>query len=170
MKLLKIIFITIVIFFINLNLVYSNDKVSFINLDSLIKETNIGKLILKDIEQLNEKNILQLKKEENELKSLENEIKKKQNIISKAEFDKEINFLKQNVKKFNELKNKLILEIENKKNKDLKEFFIKVNPIIQNYMDSNSIDILLDQKNVFMSKKSSDITAILIEEINKKLN
>ncbi len=170
MKLIKIFFLITTIFFLNLNLVYSNDKVSFVNLDLLIKETNVGKLILKEIKQLNEKNILQLKKKENELKSLDDELKKKQNIISKDEFDKEINRLKQNIQKFNNLKNKLVSEIENKKNEDFKEFFIKVNPIIQNYMDSNSIDILLDQKNVFMSKKSSDITAILIEEINKKFN
>ncbi len=170
MKLIKIIFLTTIIFFLNLNLVQSNDKVFFVNLDLLIKETNVGKLILKDIEQLNEKNILQLKKKENELKSLDSEIKKKQNIISKDEFDKEVNRLKQNIQKFNNLKNRLVSEIENKKNKELKEFFIKISPVIQNYMDNNSIDILLDQKNVFMSKKSSDITATLIEEINKKFN
>ena len=170
MKLIKIIFIIFVIYFFNMNLVHSNEKVFFVNLDLLIKETNVGKLILKDIEKLNEKNISQLKKKENELKSLDNEIKKKQNIVSKDEFDKDVNRLKENIKKFKDLKNKLITEIENKKNNDLKEFFIAVNPIIQSYMDSNSIDILLDQKYVFMSKKSSDITPILIDEINKKLN
>ena len=35
-------------------------------------------------------------------------------------------------------------------------------------MDNNSIDILLERKNVFMSKNSSDITEKLIIEINKK--
>ena len=84
--------------------------------------------------------------------------------------DKEIDRLKQNIKKFQNLKNKLVSEIENKKNADIKEFFIKVNPIIQNYMDNNSIDILIEQKNVFMSRNSSDITEKLVVEINKKLN
>ena len=69
---------------------------------------------------------------------------------------------------FEEENNKLVSEIENKKNNDIKEFFTKVNPIIQNYMDNNSIDILLERKNVFMSKNSSDITEKLIIEINKK--
>ena len=77
MKFTKISLILLLIFFLNLNLAYSNDKVSFINLDLLIKETNIGKLILKDIEELNKKNILNLKKKESELKSIEDEIKKK---------------------------------------------------------------------------------------------
>ena len=60
--------------------------------------------------------------------------------------------------------------MENKKNNDLKDFFVKVNPIIQIYMDNNSIDVLLERKNVFISKKRIDVTQELIEEINKKLN
>mgnify|MGYP001278590671 CR=1 FL=1 len=167
---MKLISIIILGFFLSFNFAYCNDKISFINLDLLIKQTNIGKIILKDIEELNKKNILELKNKENELKSIEDEIKKKKNIISKEEFDKEINRLKQNIKKFQNLKNKLASEIENKKNNDLKEFFLKVNPIIKNYMSINSIDVLLERKNVFMSKTSSDITDKLIVEINNKLN
>ena len=168
MKFIKIFSIIIIIIIFNLNLAYSNDKVSFINLDLLIKKTNIGKLILKDIEQLKEKNLENLKNKENELKSLEDEIKNKKNIISKEEFEKEIDQLRQNIKKFKNYKNKLVTEIENKKNNDFNEFFTKVNPIIQNYMENNSIDILLERKNVFMSKNSSDITERLIIEINNK--
>jgi outer membrane protein len=168
MKFDKIIYIFIIILIFNLNLAHSNDKVSFINLDLLIQQTNIGKLILKDIEQINKKNIENLKIKESELKSIEDDIKKKKNIISKDEFENEVIRLRQNIKKFKNYKNKLVSEIENKKNNDIKEFFTKVNPIIQNYMDNNSIDILLERKNVFMSKNSSDITEKLIIEINKK--
>ena len=168
MKFVKIIYILIIILIFNLNLAHSNDKVSFINLDLLIQQTNIGKLILKDIEQINKKNIENLKIKESELKSIEDDIKKKKNIISKDEFENEVIRLRQNIKKFKNYKNKLVSEIENKKNNDIKEFFTKVNPIIQNYMDNNSIDILLERKNVFMSKNSSDITEKLIVEINKK--
>ena len=168
MKFVKIIYIFIIILIFNLNLAHSNDKVSFINLDLLIQQTNIGKLILQDIEQINKKNIQNLKIKESELKSIEDDIKKKKNIISKDEFENEVIRLRQNIKKFKNYKNKLVSEIENKKNNDIKEFFTKVNPIIQNYMDNNSIDILLERKNVFMSKNSSDITEKLIIEINKK--
>ena len=37
-------------------------------------------------------------------------------------------------------------------------------------MNSNSIDVLFERKNVFMSKNSSDITEKLIIEINNRLN
>ena len=170
MKFTKITSIIFIVFFLNFNLAYSDDKVSFVNLDLLIKQTNLGKVILKDIEKLNKKNILELKNKENELKNIEGDIKKKQNIISREEFEKELANLKQNIKKFQNLKDKMVSEIEDKKKKDFKEFFLKINPIIQNYMDDNSITILLERKNVFMSKNSSDITKDLIDEINKSMN
>ncbi len=37
-------------------------------------------------------------------------------------------------------------------------------------MVENSIDILLERKNIFIGKKNSDITEIIIEKINKELN
>ena len=56
------------------------------------------------------------------------------------------------------------------KKKKLNLFFKEVNPIIQNFMDKNSIDILLDRKNVFIGKKNSDITNQIIQELNKNSN
>ena len=50
-----------------------------------------------------------------------------------------------------------------------KKFFDQITPIIQNYMDENSINILLDRKNVFIGKTDSDITNSIIEKINIEL-
>ena len=64
----------------------------------------------------------------------------------------------------------MVNELEIKKNTELNNFFDKVNPIIQNYMDNNSVEILFERKNVFIGKKNSDITTIIIDIINKELN
>ena len=55
------------------------------------------------------------------------------------------------------------------KNQKIKNLFDQMNPIIQNYMDQNSIDILLDRKNVYIGNVGSDITKKVIDEINKKI-
>ena len=64
----------------------------------------------------------------------------------------------------------MVKNFENKRNQSLSNFFNKINPIIQSYMDENSIDILLERKNVFIGKTDSDITEIIINEVNKKFN
>ena len=43
------------------------------------------------------------------------------------------------------------------------------NPVIQNYMNENSVQILLNSKNIFMGKKEIDLTQQLIDEINKQV-
>ena len=77
-------FIFFVLFFlISTNIVYSNEKVFFIDLDLIIQKTNYGKKILDNLNKINEENITKLKIKENELRSSEEEIKKKQTGIIK---------------------------------------------------------------------------------------
>lgn len=161
--------IFIISFFYNIP-VYSSDKVAFVDMDYLIKNSIIGKETLNKIEKFNIKNIEKLKEKEKILKNLDNEIKKKQNIISENEFNKEVNLLKNKITEFKNEKNKMVSEFKNFKNKELDLLFKKINPIIQNYMDKNSIEILLDRKNIFIGSINSDLTKILINEVNKGNN
>ena len=52
----------------------------------------------------------------------------------------------------------------------ISEFFAEVNPLIQEYLDKNSIDILLNNKYVVIGKNDLDITEKIIKIINKKIN
>ena len=162
----------IIFFFLIISTTYanSNDKVSFIDIDFILKNSNLGKSILNEIENLNNKNIDELQNKEKELKKIEEEIKSKKNILSEQEFKKEVDLLKEKIKKYRIYKDKLVKDFEQNKNKKLNLFFKEVNPIIQKFMDKNSIDILLDRKNVFIGKKNSDITNQIIQELNKNSN
>ena len=162
----------IILFFLIISTTFanSNDKVSFIDIDFILKNSNLGKSILNEIENLNNKNIDELQSKEKELKKIEEEIKSKKNILSEQEFKKEVDLLKEKIKKYRIYKDKLVNDFEQNKNKKLNLFFKEVNPIIQKFMDKNSIDILLDRKNVFIGKKNSDITNQIIQELNKNSN
>ena len=63
----------------------------------------------------------------------------------------------------------MVSNFNNEKNKKIKNLFDQMNPIIQEYMNQNSIDILLDRKNVYIGNVGSDITKNIIDEINKKI-
>ena len=54
------------------------------------------------------------------------------------------------------------------KNTKLDNFLKDVTPLIQDYMSENSIDILLETKNIFIGKDSKDITSEIIKIINAK--
>ena len=157
------------IFFLSINISFSNDKIVFLDREIVLKKSIFGKNLLSEIDNLNKKNIDELKIRDEELKNKEAEIKKKQNILSKEEIDKEIDNLKNQVKIYRKEKDEMVKKLELKRKKNLNIFLTETSPIIQNYMEENSIDILLDRKNVFMGKKNSDITEIIIKEIDKKL-
>jgi Skp family chaperone for outer membrane proteins len=149
-------------------MVLSDDKIAFINLDNVIKKTNLGKSIIINLETIDKKNIEFLKKNEITLKDEEKKIKKKINIISKEELDKELNLLKKKLNDLNFKKNEMVKNYQKEKNTQLNDFFKKINPIIQNYMDDQSINMLLDKKNIYIGKSSSDITEDIIKLINEK--
>ena len=66
-------------------------------------------------------------------------------------------------------RNIMVSNFNKDKNQKIKNLFDQMNPIIQNYMDQNSIDILLDRKNVYIGNVGSDITKNVIDEINKNI-
>ena len=50
------------------------------------------------------------------------------------------------------------------KKKELKIFFDMINPVVQNYMNEKSIDILFNSNHIFMGNKNSDLTNQLITD------
>ena len=59
-----------------------------------------------------------------------------------------------------------------KKKKQLKlDNFLKViNPIIQEYMKKNSIDIVLERNQIFIGNSKNDITKDILKLINQNFN
>ena len=165
MKVLTIIFF--VLFFYNVSASYSDDKIAFIDLDNVIKNSNPGNELIKNIEKLNNKNLKILEQKQNELKKFEDEINSKRNVVSKEEILKDLEKLKEKVTIFNNEKNKMIADLNAFKQDELEKLMDKINPIIQSYMKKNSIEILLDSKYIYIGSKNSDLTQIITDKINK---
>jgi outer membrane protein len=161
--------ITIFLSLILCNPSYSNDKIAFIDIDYLIKNSEIGKKVLVKINDLDKKNVNGLKKKNAMLKNLETEIRNKKNIISDEAYNKEVILFREKIVKLDEEKNNLVNEFNGFKKKELQNIFNQISPIISNYMDKNSITIILDSKNIFMGKANSDLTKDILTEINKEL-
>ena len=148
--------------------VFAENKIVFIEIDILMKNSNIGKLSLKKLEELNNKNVNLLKVNEKELKEKENTLLQKKNIISKEEFENEIKILKIQINEFKTNKDNMVKDFNTLKVKELNTVLEKFNKKIQEYMSQNSIDIVLNKNNIFIGKVTSDITNDILIEINKE--
>ena len=170
MKISLFFFSILVNFFLITGFSSADQNLKFANIDIIIKKTFVGKEVLEKINNLDQENLKKLNNFEEELKSLENEIKLKKNLLSDEELKNEINKLNKKLAEYKKQKNLMVKNLSDIKKKEFQELFKTINPIIKNYMKENSIEILFNSKNVFIGNKNSDLTDILIDEINNKVS
>ena len=166
---MKIIIISLFITFIVFknNTVLANEKIAFIDLNYILKESVQGKKILDELNSINSKNLEKFRAEELELNKQQDEIQKLKNIISLEEYNKKLSSFQNKVDIYKEKKTKIINSFEETKDKELKIFFNKLNEIMNVYMQNNSINIILDKKNIIMANTQNDISKQILNIVNQ---
>lgn len=163
---LKIIYIFLFIL-LSFENVHANTNIKFIDIEFLIQNSVEGQKLIKELDKKKKDNLNLLKKKEDFLRSKEKELQKKKNIITKDEFNKEVSELRNDIDLFNKERNKINDEFNQDRLKKLSILIDEFNKVINNYIDNNSIDIVIDKKNLYMGKKSSDITSEILSKLNK---
>ena len=148
----------------------SAEKIVFFDIDYVISKSKAGNKITKKLEKINQNNIKILNEEKKKLDKELSEIKKVQNIIEKKELQKKVKLHNSNLIEFNKKKKELSNKLKNTKKKEIVQLVNKINPIIEEYMNTNSIDIILSKQGVYISKINHDITQNILEIVNKKIN
>ena len=163
---LKIIYIFLFIL-LSFENVHANTNIKFIDIEFLIQNSVEGQTLIKELDKKKKDNLNLLKKKEDFLRSKEKELQKKKNIITKDEFNKEVSELRNDIDLFNKERNKINDEFNQNRLKKLSILIDEFNKVINNYIDNNSIDIVIDKKNLYMGKKSSDITSEILSKLNE---
>lgn len=162
-----LILITVLFFSFNLTITSANENIRYINVDEILNNSDLGKIIIDKLKKQNDINLDKIKTKENEIKKENEELTKLKNIITEEEFSKKLIILKKKIDDFNILKKELSDELNEFKKKEIKLFFEKINPIIEKYMEQNSIALILDKKNIFVARSDYDMTKELLDLINK---
>ena len=110
-----------------------------------------------------------LKEKNKILQDLETSIKKKKNVISDEAYNKEVIDFKKKFQEFSKEKNEIVKEFNIFKKKEIENIFKKINPIINDYMEENSVNLLFDSKNIFMGAKKLNLTEDVLKKINNEL-
>ena len=156
--------------FLNLsNLLYASEKIAFIDINYIINNSNIGKKTLTKLEKVNEKNKKDLELLQKKIKKENDEIQKVKNVISKDELVKKIDTHKKNIKDFNDKRSNLSKSIIELKKKQTFDIVKKISPIVQEYMEEKSIDVVLKNETLYISKSNYDITKEILDLVNKKI-
>ena len=162
--------ITIIIFFIVIPTnIFAENKIAYLDIDFILSNTNIGKSLFKKIQKFESDKINELNDKEKILKDEENKILASKNIISKDELNKKITEFQIKLKNYKNLRLDEINLLKKKRNEDILNLLKSINPLIEKYMNENSISIIIDKKNIFIADKNFDISKNLIDLINTNL-
>ena len=141
-------------------------NLAYIDIDYILNNSIPGKNIINKLEIINKENLKILKKEQETLNNERNEIEKKKNILSKKDLEIGITNINEKLKKFNQKQETLSNEFNNLRQKELINLINKINPIVEKYMMTNNIDLILKKDNVYIGKSVYDISDLIIEIIN----
>ena len=147
----------------------SDQKITFLNLEAVLNQTNVGKIIVTKLNNLKISNNENFKQKSEDLKKKEKILITQKNKLSKEEFETNLISLQKEIDVFNQNNNKSLLEYEKVKKKELDKFIKKITPLIENYIAKNSISIVINQKNIFIGNTNHDITKDIINYVNDNL-
>ena len=167
MKYFLLPFFFIFLFFINS--VNSEQNIAFINMDKVISTSNAGSSILKQLTDLNDKNLQFLKNEEKKFKKKETKLISQKNIISEADFQNKVNELKSEIKNYNQNRDKMINEFNKLKVDNTNNLLKLINPILLKFSDDKEISIVLQKKDLVVAKTELDITEDIIKIVNAEI-
>ena len=166
MKTLSLLFI---FYALQINVLFANQNIAFIDMNRIINETKAGSSILKQLNDVNNKILKKLSAEEENLKKKEIKLISQKNILSPSDFEVNFNKLKTEINEYNQNKNTIINNFNKKKNINTNEFLLVINKIIAEYSDTKNISIILQKKYLVLGKSELDLSDEIIVIIDKNI-
>ena len=161
-------FIIFILIFFNVSISQSQE-IAIIDLQFIINNSNKGKDIQNELKKIEQNNIKFFKENENLLNIEREKLIKQSNVISKEIYEKEkVNFNKK-LDEYKLLKENKLKEWDKLKKEKFSELLIDINKILINYIDDNKISTILDKKYVIITKSNSDITKIILNNLNEQI-
>jgi outer membrane protein len=165
----KLISSILVIFLLFTNQAFSEQKIAFIDMDKVISTSKSGSSILKQLTDLNKKNLKFSKDEEKKIKEKETKLISQKNIISETDFNNKVNELKSEIKNYNQIRNKMLADFNKLKIDNTNNLLKLINPILVKFSNDKKIAIILQKKDLVVAKTQLDITNDVIKIVNSEV-
>ena len=156
----------LVIFLFFTNIVFSEQKIAFIDMDKVITTSKSGSSILKQLTDINKKNLKFLNNKEKKFQQKETKLISQKNIISETDFKNKVNELKSEIKNYNQNRNKTLADFNKLKIDNTNNLLKLINPILVKFSNDNEISIILQKKDLVVAKTQLDITDEVIKIVN----
>jgi len=144
-------------------------KIAYFDLDFVMSKSKAGISISKQITSIKKNGIAKLNKAEKDLNAKDQKLISQKNILSKEDFAKQVKNLRKEALEYQNLRQKLIKESNDKLIKAKSELVQKLQPILAKYSQNNDLSLILQKKMVVIGKTELDVTKDILELANKEI-
>ncbi len=165
---MKFFFSLLVSFFLFIVSLQADESIRFININYIVNNSEAGVSLNKIIENKTKKMESDLKDLAKKIEDKKDKIVSQKNILKEEELDRLVKDYEKEVKIFNELRNRKRTDFDNFRIQSKKKILDLLNPIITDFLQGNSIKILLQKEKIIFGDDKLDITGKILELFNDK--
>ena len=167
----NIIFFFLIFFvFTSNNTTLAEINISFVDVDYIYSNSKIGKKIDNQLKSEKKKINEKLTSYQKNIKDEKEKLINQKKIISEEKFKNQAIDIEKQIKKYN----KLISDNNNsfiKYKAEIKSLFLKkLMNIVREYAEVNSIQLILNKKDIIIGQNDMDISNDILKLVNKKMN
>ncbi len=151
---------------------HSNEKIVYVDMNSLINNSKAGTSINNQMKKILDKNNSEYQSLEKKLRQEEKDLLNKKNVLDPDKYKNEVNTFKNKINKLKIERNKEIEDIQKRNVKAKNELVKAVTEILAKYSANNEIQLVLNKESIILGKKNIDITneiLILLDKDIKKI-
>ena len=169
---MKLLFVKIkifIIFFILTINAYSNEKIVYVDMNTLINNSKAGISINNQMKKILDKNNSEYQSLEKKLRQEEKDLLNKKNVLDPDKYSAEVDIFKNKINKLKIERNKEIEDIQKRNVKSKNELVNVITKILAEYSAENEIKLVLRKESIILGKKTIDITSEILTLLDKEI-
>ena len=148
---------------------FAEQKIVVLDLTYVLNESKAGKGAQEFLKKSFDNDAKKFSGIEKALKEEEKDLLAKKNILTKEEYGKKINSLRKKNMDYQTERRSSIDKITMLRAKARETLLKNLKPIIETYINENSVSLVVDKKYILGGGAQSDITKFIVEKLNKEL-
>ncbi len=165
---LSLIKISVISLILTIN-AYSNEKIVYVDMNTLINNSKAGTSINNQMKKILDKNNSEYQSLEKKLRQEEKDLLNKKNVLDSNKYKDEVNIFKNKINKLKIERNKEIEDIQKRNVKAKNELVSIVTEILAKYSAENQIKLVLNKESIILGIKTIDITNEILTLLDKKV-
>ena len=161
--------LTLIIIILSFHNLSFSKEIYFVDLKKVLNESKAGKKAQDFLKKKFENETKQFEKEGAAIRKAESDLIGKKKIISPEEYKKNLTSLREKSTNYQKKRRQASNEWVKKKNEARAKLLEALNPILQNYMKENNIEVIVDKKYILLANSIFDLTDIILKLLDKEL-